>query len=98
MSRAAWARVRTGTGPSFAAMPPNSARVTSVVRAPRSAARKAASTPAGPAPITTVSIILGYPDDELYLSGLRDIQCREVSKCLNAREEEIGAASHSGES
>ena len=29
--------------------------------------------------------------------GLMDIQCREVSKRLDAREEEVGAASHSGE-
>src|SRR5688572_25392735 len=51
--RAAWASVRTGTGPSFAAMPPNAPLVTSVVRAPSSAARSAAMTPAGPAPTTT---------------------------------------------
>src|SRR5688572_31568271 len=55
--RAACASVRTGTGPSFAAMPPNSPRVTSVVRAPSSAARVAAMTPAGPAPITTTSLL-----------------------------------------
>src|SRR5215469_7709522 len=42
-------------------MPPNSARVTSTVRAPRSALRRAASTPAGPAPITTMSPILAVP-------------------------------------
>src|SRR5215831_79 len=53
MRRAACASVRTGIGPSFAAMPPNSPRVTSVVSAPSSAARRAAMTPAGPAPITT---------------------------------------------
>src|SRR5215471_6878502 len=47
-SRAAWASVRTGTGPSLAAMPPNSSRVMSAVLAPRSAARSAATTPAGP--------------------------------------------------
>jgi len=41
-------------------MPPNSARVTRTVRAPKSAARRAASTPAGPAPITRTSIIFGY--------------------------------------
>src|SRR5262245_5359199 len=52
MRRAAWARVRTGTGPSWAAMPPKSPRVTRVVRAPSSAARRAAITPAGPAPMT----------------------------------------------
>src|SRR5262245_1318193 len=34
-------------------MPPNSPRVTSVVSAPSSAARRAAMTPAGPAPTTT---------------------------------------------
>src|SRR5580700_4104807 len=79
-------------------MPPNSARVTSMVRAPRSAARRAASTPAGPAPITMVSIIFGYPDDEeIYPVSMDIIQCREVSKRLDAREEEVGAASHGGE-
>src|SRR5262245_2547426 len=36
-------------------MPPNSSRVTSVVLAPRSAARSAAATPAGPPPITSTS-------------------------------------------
>src|SRR3954452_16705206 len=59
ISRAAWASVRTGTGPSLAAIPPNSSRVTSAVRAPRSAARSADSTPAGPAPMTTTSNISG---------------------------------------
>ena len=49
---AACARVRTGTGPSLTAMPPNSALDTSTVLAPRSAARSAATAPAGPAPIT----------------------------------------------
>src|SRR5437773_820930 len=39
-------------------MPPNLARVTRTVRAPNSAARSAASTPAGPAPTTTTSIML----------------------------------------
>jgi hypothetical protein len=48
------------TGPSLAAMPPNSVLATSVVRAPSSAARRAASTPAGPAPITTTSGIRGF--------------------------------------
>src|SRR5207249_2566652 len=51
--RAAWASVRTGTGPSLAAIPPNSPRVTRAVFAPKSAARSAATTPAGPAPTTT---------------------------------------------
>src|SRR5262245_5266794 len=59
ISRAAWASVRTGTGPSLAAIPPNSSRVISAVLAPRSAARSAASTPAGPAPITMTSNIYG---------------------------------------
>src|SRR6266446_4248769 len=36
-------------------MPPNSSRVMSAVLAPRSAARSAANTPAGPAPIMTTS-------------------------------------------
>src|SRR4051812_17303052 len=36
-------------------MPPKASRVTSVVRAPSSAARNAAITPAGPAPMTTTS-------------------------------------------
>src|SRR4051812_29077355 len=57
MSRAAWARVRTGTGPSLAAMPPNASRASSTDRAPSSAARRAAKTPAGPAPITMMSVI-----------------------------------------
>src|SRR3954447_1026689 len=38
-------------------MPPNSARATRVVRAPKSAARRAARTPAGPAPITRTFVI-----------------------------------------
>src|SRR6267378_4313643 len=49
--------VRTGTGPSLAAIPPNSSRVINAVLAPWSPARSAATTPAGPAPITTTSII-----------------------------------------
>src|SRR5437899_1612039 len=56
MSRAAWARVHTGIGPSFAAMPPNSSRVIRAVDAPNSAARIAAITPAGPAPMTMTSL------------------------------------------
>jgi hypothetical protein len=55
ISRAACASVRTGTGPSLAAIPPNPSRVTSAVRAPSRAARSAAITPAGPAPITSTS-------------------------------------------
>src|SRR2546425_1059918 len=55
IKRAARASVRTGTGPSLAAMPPNSSRVMSAVLAPRSPARSAANTPAGPAPITMTS-------------------------------------------
>src|SRR5436190_10081549 len=51
--RAAWASVRTGTGPSCAAIPPKCRRVASVVRAPSSAARIAAIVPAGPAPMTS---------------------------------------------
>ena len=52
--RAACASVRTGTGPST---PPSrrTPRATSVVRAPRSPARKAATSPAGPAPTTATS-------------------------------------------
>ena len=69
-----------------------------MVRAPRSAARRAASTPAGPAPITIMSIIVGCPDDEETNSVSMDIiQCREISKRLDAGEEEVGAASHGGE-
>jgi len=56
MSRAVWARVRTGIGPSFAAMPPNSSRVIRAVEAPNWAARNAAITPAGPAPMTITSV------------------------------------------
>src|SRR6516164_6552416 len=41
-------------------MPPNSARVTNTVRAPRSALRRAASTPAGPAPMIRTSPTFGY--------------------------------------
>ena len=48
-------------------MPPNSALLTSVVRAPRSAARIAASTPAGPAPITTTSITCAAPHPRVVL-------------------------------
>ena len=69
-----------------------------MVRAPRSAARRAASTPAGPAPITMMSIIFGYPDDEETNSVSMDIiQCREISKRLDTRKEEVGAAPHGGE-
>src|ERR1700730_10389498 len=79
-------------------MPPNSARVTSIVRAPRSAARSADSTPAGPAPIMMMSVMSGYPDTSETCSFSTDIaQCREVSKRLDAGEKEIGAASHAGE-
>src|SRR5262245_9123123 len=53
IKRAACASERTGTGPSVAAMPPKAPRVTSVTLAPNSAARSAAITPAGPAPMTT---------------------------------------------
>src|SRR5262245_20081338 len=42
-------------------MPPNSPRVTSVVAAPSSAARRAAITPAGPAPITATFIAGSLP-------------------------------------
>ncbi len=42
-------------GPSLAAMPPKSSRVTSAARAPSLAALRAATTPAGPAPMTTTS-------------------------------------------
>src|SRR5262245_46372137 len=56
MRRAAWASVRTGTGPSLAAMPPSSSRERRAVLAPRSAARNAAMRPAGPEPMTMTSI------------------------------------------
>src|ERR1700757_4449695 len=55
-NRAACASVRTGMGPSFAAIPPTSPRVTRTVFAPNSAARSAATRPAGPAPTITTSI------------------------------------------
>ena len=61
--------VRTGTGPSLAAIPPNSSRVTSAVRAPSRAARSAATTPAGPAPITTTSRLVA--PDEVMETSLR---------------------------
>src|SRR5262249_23929997 len=96
ISRAAWARVRTGTGPSLAAMPPNSARVTSTVCAPKSAARMAASTPAGPAPITMTSITSGFPTINDTPSA-DAVQCRKVSKGLDAGEKKVGAASDRGE-
>src|ERR1044072_8181508 len=67
ISRAAWANVRTGTGPSFAAMPPKSSRVTRAVFAPRSPARRAATTPAGPAPMTMTSNMWL----SLYLTGAK---------------------------
>jgi hypothetical protein len=54
-SRAACANVRTGTGPSLAAMPPNAPCENSAVRAPRRAERSAAVVPAGPAPRTATS-------------------------------------------
>ena len=54
-SRAACASVRTGTGPSAAAMPPTASRVIRVVLAPNRAALSAANTPAGPAPMTATS-------------------------------------------
>ena len=69
ISRAACASVRTGTGPSLAAIPPNSSRVTSAVRAPSRAARSAATTPAGPAPITTTSRLVAR--DEVMETILR---------------------------
>ena len=47
--------MRTGTGPSAAAIPPSPALVISAVRAPSRAARNAAITPAGPPPMTTTS-------------------------------------------
>jgi hypothetical protein len=42
-----------------------------------------------------VSITFGTMNDTYPVS--MDIQCREVSKRLDAREEEVGTASHSGE-
>src|SRR3984893_14564260 len=56
------------------------------------------STPAGPAPITVISIMSAYPDmNETYSVSTDIIQCREVSKRLDAGEKEVGAASHGGE-
>jgi len=52
ISRAACASVRTGTGPLLAAIPPSASLVMSAVRAPSRAARSAATSPAGPAPMT----------------------------------------------
>ena len=66
-SRAACASVRTGTGPSAAAIPPTASRLTSAVRAPSLAARTAATTPAGPAPMTPTStrssVVMIRPED-----------------------------------
>src|SRR3954453_13706530 len=76
ISRLPCASVRTGTGPSWRAIPPISALATSCVRAPRSAARSAATTPAGPAPMTTTSVIgsplLSRPDFFLHPVVSRD--------------------------
>jgi hypothetical protein len=62
--------VRTGTGPSFAAIPPNWSRVISAVLAPSLAARSAATTPAGPAPTTTTSNGSGGGEVMTRSSGL----------------------------
>ena len=49
---------RTGSGASFAAKPPNAPRISSVVRAPNSAARSTADTLAGPAPMMMTRCII----------------------------------------
>src|SRR5262245_22718300 len=81
-------------------MPPNSARVTNAVRAPRSAARSAASTPAGPPPITTTSI-KGCRSHtarrRTRFGSMSRAQVREVSKRLDAGQEEVGSASYGRE-
>src|SRR5213592_1576637 len=61
-------------------MPPNLSRVISAVRAPRSAARAAASTPAGPAPITMTSIILGPPHTAVAWMLERSVRSRRVDR------------------
>src|SRR3954447_18683587 len=81
-SRAACASVRTGTGPSAAAIPPTASRVSSVLRAPNRAARNAAKTPAGPPPITATSApavaVTASPPDAVGGSVARQVERHEV--------------------
>ena len=77
--------MRTGTGPSAAAVPPSPALVISAVRAPSRAARNAAITPAGPPPMTTTS----------RLSRLEEAipaSIRAVLVLLPARSRRVGSA------
>src|SRR5262249_13464832 len=53
-------------------MPPNSVLATSATRAPRSAAHRAAIKPAGPAPITTTSVISYSPTASGSAGRFRD--------------------------
>lgn len=67
---------------SLAAMPPNSALATSAVRAPKSAARRAASTLAGPAPITMMSVTRGEVTTSVrrkFLAGRLWLNLAEIS-------------------
>src|SRR4051812_18452452 len=81
-SRAACASVRTGTGPSAAAIPPTASRVSSVVRAPSRAARNAAKTPAGPPPSTATSApavaVTTSPPDAVDGPVARHVERHEV--------------------
>src|ERR1700722_3385946 len=67
-------------------MPPNSPLVTRTVRAPSSAARRAASTPAGPAPITIMSVISAPPRSPRAATGGRkrqhDLRSDQFTQCL----------------
>src|SRR5690242_17396396 len=90
-SRAAWASVRTGTGPSFAAIPPNALRVRSVTRAPRSAARKAAAAPAGPPPMIRISAVSILADSRVEIGKpAHPPEARHEAIFSAARDDEAG--------
>src|SRR5262245_25518823 len=73
-------------------MPPKASRVTSTVRAPRSAARNAATTPAGPAPMTSTSIIYAH------LRGpCSGIQVRQPAQRSQPRHEAVLPAARDNE-
>src|SRR5215831_17096576 len=61
-------------------MPPNAVPVTSAVRAPKSAARSVAATPAGPPPTTSTSIILMASTTEENSQHLRP----RTDNCLHS--------------
>src|SRR5262245_29134682 len=73
-------------------MPPNSPRVTSVVSAPSSAARSAAMTPAGPAPMTTS---LRRPPRARTIRSMRVVHDQpEVVPLDDVRGEELPVRAH----